>query len=218
MRKLFSILFCCFIGTFVSSQTHSFQVWTGIGTSVDISKKLSIDFEAETRFQQIGALIKQASAEIDATYNITKPLFISAGYKFADKYKKNGYFPVHTISAAIGYKKKFGDFRIGFQTKLNLEKNTYIKNNSDLIPTFLDKNKLKVTYSGIKKIKPSVFVETYHPLEAGSKFHIETVKYGANVSYGFRKHLDLDLGYIFRHEVDANEFISIATISLSKSF
>lgn len=218
MKKSALILLACFTGLFVSAQTHSFQVWTGVEVSADVSKKLSVDFEAETRFQQTSATLKQASAEIGVRYNITKPLFISGSYEFAEKYKKNGYFPVNTIAATLGYKKKFGDFRLGIQTKLNLEKNAYTKNPEDLYPDLVDKNKIKISYNGLSRLKPSLFVETYHPIEAGSQFHVATVKYGANCTIEFRKHFELDLGYMFRHEVDENEYISILTLSVSKSF
>lgn len=217
MKRFLTILFV-FVSIFANAQSHSFQVWTSLGTSADITKKLSLDFEAESRFQQTSATLKQISTEIDAQYALTKPLFIGIGYKFADKYKKNGYFPVHTILATIGYKKKFGDFRIGIQSKFNFEKNTYTKSSEDLGFECIDKNKIKITYTGIKHLRPSLFVETYHPIEIGSKYHIQTAKYGVTCSYGFRKKIDVDFGYMLRHEVDAQELISIITIGVSKSF
>lgn len=218
MKKLALIVFCCLTGIFASAQTHSFQVWTGLETSADISNKLSIDFEAEARFQQKSATFKQASAEIGVRYKLSKTLFTSVSYEFSSKYKKNGYFPINTLAATLGYKKKFGDFRFAIQSKLNVEKTSYIKNPEDVYPDLIDKNKVKISYNGLSRLKPSLFVETYHPIEAGSQFHVATVKYGANCTIEFRKHFELDLGYMFRHEVDENEYISILTLSVSKSF
>lgn len=200
----------------MSAQTHSFQVWTSIGTSVDLSKKLSLEFEAESRFQQTGSLLKQASAELGLDYNITKHFFVGTSYKFADKYKKNGYFPVHTFAAIAGYKKKFGVFRIGYQNKLNLEKNTYIKKAEDVRPSLIDKNKVKLVYTGIDRLRPSVFVETYHLVGPASRYAIETIKCGINCGMEFRKQIGVNVGYMLRQELLENESISIVTIALSK--
>lgn len=218
MKRLIVIALACLTGFSVSAQTKSFQVWTGIGTSYDFSKRLSLDFEAESRFQQNAKALKQVSAAVGARYSVTKPIFVGVGYEFADKYKKNGYFPVHTFSANVGYKKKLGDFRLGIQTKLTTEKNTYIKNPEDIYPEWKQKNKIKFAYAGLRRIKPSVAVETYHLLEAGSDYHVSTVKYSASCAIDFRKNFELGVGYMFRHEIDKCEYISIAMFSLSKSF
>ena len=218
MKKGFLILLCVFGTLLASAQTYSFQVWTGLEASIDLSKRLSLDVGVESRFQQHSALLKQASAEVGARYSVTKPLFVGASYEFADKYRIQGYFPVHTFAALVGYKKKFGNFRVAIQTKMNVSKNTYIKNEKSLLPSFVDKNKLKVAYVANKRVRPSLFVETYHPLGAGTNYSIATVKYGANCSFGFRKQIGLDLGYMLRHEIQDDELISIVTLSIEKSF
>ena len=111
-----------------------------------------------------------------------------------------------------------GDFRLGIQTKLTVEKNSYIKNPEDIYPEWKQKNKIKLGYAKYKRIKPSIAVETYHPLEAGANYRISTVKYSANCTLGFRKGIDFTAGYMFRHEIDKCEYISICTLGLSKSF
>ncbi len=208
----------CICSATIFAQTHSFQLWAGAETSYDLTNVLTLEFGIESRFQQTGAPLKQISAELGLSYNFTKSFFVGASCEYADKYKKNGYFPVYTFAGTAGYKKKFGNFKIGIQTKLNFEKNTYLKSPEDEQLGLVDKNKIKVSYKLSKRLKPSLFVETYHPLEVGSAYRIATVKYGANCAIGFRKNLDLDFGYMFRHEVVDNEFISIVSIMLSKSF
>lgn len=218
MRKCLLIILCYTVSILVSAQTKSFQVWTGIGTSYDVSKRLSIEFEAESRFQQTGATLKQASACIGGRYNLTKKFYAGASYEFSDKYKKNGYFPVHTFAASVGYKKKFGDFRLSLQSKLNLAKNSYTKKQEDIYPEIVNKNKIKFSYAGFNRIKPGAFIETYHPLESGSNYHISTVKYDVNCSFDYRWNTTFNVGYMFRHEIDENEIISILTFAVSKSF
>lgn len=216
MKRIAFIFLSIFFAGFASAQSHSFELWTGLGASVDVSKRFSLDFEAEARFQQNSALLKQGNAELGARYSITKPVYVGMSYKFTEKYRKNGYFPMHTVAAVVGYKKKIDDFRFSIQTKLNVTKNMYVKNGEGLQPEIVDKNKVKVAYSLSKHIRPSLFVETYHPIEAGSRYHIATVKYGVNCGFEFKKKLGLDLGYIFRQEIDDCQTLSILTISLSK--
>lgn len=218
VKKIVLLFLGCICCATISAQTHSFQLWTAVEASHELTNDFSIDFGIESRFQQSGALLKQVSAELGLSYNFTKSLFVGASCEYADKYKKNGYFPVYTFSGVVGYKKKFGDFKVGIQTKFNVEKNTYLKSPEDEHLGVVDKNKIKVSYKLSKRIKPSFFVETYHPLETGNKYKISTVKYGANCAIGFRKQLALDFGYMFRHEVVDNEYISIVTATLSKSF
>lgn len=218
VKKIVLLFLGCICCATISAQTHSFQLWTAVEASHELTNDFSIDFGLESRFQQTGAALKQVSAELGLSYNFMKSFFVGASCEYADKYKKNGYFPVYTVAGAVGYKKKFGNFKIGIQTKLNLEKNTYLKSPEDEQLGLVDKNKIKVSYKLSKRLKPSFFVETYHPLEIGSAYRIETVKYGANCAVGFRKNLDLDFGYMFRHEVVDNEYISIVNITISKSF
>lgn len=217
-KKIVLFVCGCICSATIFAQTHSFQLWTGVETSYELTNALALEFGVESRFQQTGAALKQISAEFGLSYSLTKSFFVGASCEYADKYKKNGYFPVYTFAGTVGYKKKLGNFKIGIQTKLNLEKNTYLKSLEDEQLGLVDKNKIKVSYKLSKRLKPSLFVETYHPLEMGNKYKIATVKYGANCAVGFRKQLDLDFGYMFRHEVVDNEFISIVTITLSKSF
>ena len=106
MKRFTLIVLACLSGILVSAQTKSFQVWTGIGVSYELSKKISFDFETETRFQQASKTLKQAAVSVGARYAITKPLYVGVSYEFADKYKKNGYFPVNTFVANLGYKRK----------------------------------------------------------------------------------------------------------------
>lgn len=218
MKRIAAVLICCLVGVFGWSQSHSVEVWTGLETSTDITKRLSIDFEAEARWQQTSALLKQLIAEMGVEYNLTKTIFIGTSYKIADKYKKNGYFPEHTLAGVIGYKKKFDSFRLAVQTKVNVSKNSYTKNKESLRPEVVDKNKIKITYTGMPRIRPSAFVETYHVVAPGSNFHIATAKYSVNCSFQFRKKTSVDLGYMLRHEIDDKLLLSIFTLTLGKSF
>ena len=218
MKRIAAVLICCLAGFSGWSQSHSIEVWTGFETSADISKRISIDFQAEARWQQTSALLKQLIAETGIDYNLSKNVFIGASYKIADKYKKNGYYPEHTIAGVVGYKKKFDSFKFAVQSKLNVSKNTYIKDEASLRPTVIVKNKIKITYTGIHRIRPSAFVETYHVVAPGSHYHIATAKYSVNCSFEFRKNTSVDLGYMLRHEIDDKLLLSIFTLTLGKSF
>lgn len=218
MKRIAAVILGCLVGVSVFAQTHSVEVWTGVETSTDITKRFSLDFEAEARWQQTSALLKQFAVEVGGKYNLSKTVYVGASYKLADKYKKSGYFPEHTLAGVLGYKKKFESFRVAAQTKLNVSKNSYTKNAKSLRPELVDKNKIKITYTGFNRIRPSAFVETYHVVAPGSNFHIATVKYSANCSFEFRKNTSVDLGYMLRHEVDDQLLISVFTLTVGKSF
>lgn len=218
MKRIAAVLICCLVGISGWSQSHSVEVWTELETSTDITKRISIDFEAEARLQQTSALLKQLAVGIGGKYNISKTVFVGASYEIADKHKKNGYFPEHTVAGVVGYKKKFDSFRFAVQSKLNVSKNTYIKNEESLRPEIVDKNKIKITYTGIDRIRPSAFVETYHVVAPGSNFHIATARYSVNCSFEFRKNTNIDLGYMLRHNIDNQLLLSIFTLTLGKSF
>lgn len=218
MKKIAAVIIGCLVGVSVMAQSHRVEVWTALETSADITNHFSVDFEAEARWQQTSALLKQLAVGIGGKYNVSKTVFVGASYEIADKYKKNGYFPEHTVAGVVGYKKKFDSFRFAVQSKLNVSKNTYIKNEESLRPEVVDKNKIKITYTGMRRIRPSAFVETYHLVAPGSNFHVTSAKYSVNCSFEFRKNTSVDLGYMLRHEIDDQLLLSIFTLTFGKSF
>lgn len=219
MRRCFVIFILCCAGLWCSAQTHIFEAWTGIETSYELNEKTDIEISAESRFQQRNTLLKQYSIEIGSSYALFKGIFVNASYEFANKNKKNGYFPVHTLCTSLGYKKKFDNgLRLNIQTKINVGKNMYTKKSEDERFELVHKNKIKLSYSINKRIRPSLFAETYHPLETGGYYSVSTLKCGINCALFINKQTYFDFGYIRRNEFEDNEIISIITCTFNKSF
>jgi len=198
IKKSIFFLVCFAYSAISFAQEQSFESWLETAVSKDLNDSYTVDIVAEARFKQTGALLKSLSGELGVSYKLSKPTTLGIGYKLTQKNREQGFFPSHTISLNFAYKEKIGSFRIAYRNKLELNKDTYYNEPADLFPSYEDRNRLKVTYGKKREfIRPSLSIETFHPLQNGAYYITET-RYGAGLSFNLKHKFECGLDIVLR--------------------
>lgn len=222
MRKnyfigLFFLIVCGYSTLY--SQTHTNELWTELGVSSEIVYNLQAEAIIETRFQEVGSYIKSISGEVGVSYKLIKPISVGITYKCTEKNRPQGFFAAHTGAFTFSYRQKYGNVRVAYRNKFEINRDTYINEYTDLYPQFEDRNRFKLSYARKKAfISPSLSIETFHTGYNQSQFLLSEIRYSCGVDFNLKNKFEASTAYTYKQSFGKSVNTSIYSISVSKSF
>ncbi|PLK42327.1 DUF2490 domain-containing protein [Emticicia sp. TH156] len=184
------------------AQDKTTNLWTGLSLSKSITKRISLEADAQWRLtnnlRTAGAYI----GELGITYKFNKHLEVSGYYRFINrrKYDKGDqewvYKPYHRFYANLNYDRKIGflkfDYRLRYQNQFKDDNGNFENDKSYL------RNKLEVAYPNKTKFTPAISADLFYRM--GEKF--DELRYKAEVNYKINKKNALGAGGFISHEFD----------------
>ncbi len=219
LKYIFIFLLCISVANALFSQSHTNELWTELGASVDVYQDVSVDAVVEARFQEIGSYLKSVSGEVGFSYKVSKPFSIGVSYKCTEKYKPQGFFAAHTGAFSVSYREKFGDVRVAYRNKFEASRDMYVNESSDLLPSFEDRNRLKISYARKKAfLSPSISIETFHAVASSQSFTLIEMRYGAGLDFNLKNKYEAGIAYTFKQSFGKPTNTSVYSLSIAKSF
>lgn len=206
-----SLVFLSFLFLGVSAQSQSeFQVWTEVGASGKVVKRLEWSFDLNTRFGNYG--VNTFFPQLGFEYKVKKWFRPSIDYRFVlDKDKYGNYSNANRINFNANFKERFGRFdmsaRVRYQyafsreagpqnTNLDFDQafrlkaaGSYDIDNSIIAPTFSAELFFDPQYGpnrGFSKIRTSVGIELEldGPHKISGKYQLDKAfEYGKNLRH-----------------------------------
>lgn len=113
MKKI--IIFISIISSTAFTQQIDAELWLGVAIKADLSKKLSLKYETQTRFNQNATRLKTYYNELSIDYELIKNLEIGTTYRYSRRNRDTYYLGDNRICFNLEYEKKITE--IGFKLK-----------------------------------------------------------------------------------------------------
>jgi hypothetical protein len=222
--KLLSIIVFQGMSAVLKSQTNDFGVWTAICVQKEI-KKWSFEASGGLRTQNNVQQVNRWSLQLDAAYDIMKPLKIGASYEFQYCYdeKYTDFQPRNRFSAFLQGKQKLGNFTFslrervqattkddGDRVKSSGKIDTYKMN-----PAWVWRNKMKVVWNIPNfPVNPALSLETFYQLNNpdGNVFYKQ--RYTLSLEYKISKKHALEAYSLLDRELNISDPVRMFVVGM----
>lgn len=193
------------------SQENDMATWVSAGISKEIADDFDISLEQGIRLSDNSSAINSINTDLGLSYSLAKHFDLKLGYRFSNKSKDNGYFAKHRWNIDGSFDTKISRFKFEYRNRFQIEKDTYINEQTDLYPTYENRNKLKIEYNIRGCVTdPYTSVETYHILNAATPYSITNYRYSLGVTTKLKYDIKLDIAFLYNRslsETIENAFI-----------
>lgn len=188
------LIISCLLTVPAFAQQESLGLWTGLATDVRLTKRLTLNANAQIRFSDNVQVTRAYLGELGVSYKLNKHWEVAGYYRYTGRLKKNKetdtyyYRPYHRFYAEVSYEQKLGrrlelDYRLRYQNQFKDDNDAVVADGSYL------RNKLGLSYRTGTRITPFVSADVFYRL--GSSF--DQVRYKAGVQVQLAKAHSVDL-------------------------
>lgn len=188
-------------------QVKDAHLWGSIGLKLDITKKIAVDYETQTRFYKNASALDSYINEAGVKYKLNKKLDVSLDYRYSRKNQESYFEGVHRLALNFSAEHEFENLgleikgRVRYQVPFN-----YLGIINDAIyPDNRNVMRFKVgakyTPVNLKKIQPYASYEIYKSLNPINAYNaIDSYRFNFGLSFDLPKRHSLDVGYLFERE------------------
>ena len=202
-NKIFIICFFAIILPQICySQNDDFGIWYGLNAESSLTKKLDIDVSAMIRTFNDASKIEQAFMEAGISYKFNKYLSVAGSYRIINNLENNSEFHIrHKFFADVKGTLPIGNFSFSSRFRLQILKKTFIEKESDKVPDYHGRIKLKLIYKIPRfPVNPYLSVESFIPLYRNSSRLIDKNRFTLGSDYKISKKHSVGLEYIFQRD------------------
>jgi hypothetical protein len=187
--------------------------WLGAEIEYDLPKKITLEADLEARALNAGGIqVGKYLAQIGLTYRISERFHIGYKNRFEWRLEENlHYYYRNNMILDLEFNYPTGRFKLDYRSRFQRLTKTYINSEFDLIPALHWRNKIELSYDIPETLlEPTVFCETFTPLNAYHLRNIDQIRTGAEVSYPVAKWQSLTGGIMYvneRYEVRQSDII-----------
>jgi hypothetical protein len=206
MQKLIKILRsgCPFVFVFFVEYLCAQEVDNGLWLSPSVEyrgiKKLELTVAPELRWDEDISRLRTRQVDLKARYDFKKGYFAGLSLRIGAIQRNSGWQPRQRIQLNGGKRWKPGDFRIGYTTKVQFTFSGQTRTrDADLNSNF--RNKLAVSYAGIKKFTPGISYELFHGLSGRDFLELQDWRFVIEGEFKINKRNYVGLGYLLQQEI-----------------
>lgn len=205
MKKIILYIFLC-LPLLGQSQTVDAHVWTGLGLSYKINKKISVDYKTQTRFYKNASVLRVYFNQIGGSFKITDDFKVGLDYRFSRKRKNDAYFVSenrYMINAIYGYSVKPINMKFSVRARYQNGFDRLSTINNVITPNIYNVFRLKLIAKyknpDFKRVQPFLGYEMFKSLNREPiKFGINTHRIKAGVVLDLPKKNEVKLSYIYQ--------------------
>lgn len=200
------LLVICALGSLISyGQVKDANLWMGYGLEMEMTKKISLELESQTRFNNNASSFNQFYTELSAGYDIIKPINVSGTYRYSRKNNGDYYFSQNRFCLDLSYKFKL-DMGLGFKTRARYQH--VFDRLKEVNGVYPDKGNLyrqsfKISYDipNFKLITPYIGGELFYALQpVNPTSKLDTYRFKAGMDFDLPKRISLRLFYTYEYE------------------
>lgn len=232
MKKIGYYLFAGLLAIPVTTEaqaSNDFGIWSSVGISKSLSKKITLEGELENRTMDNSSQVSRWGLQLGGSYKVVKFLSLGAAYQF-QYYNDTKYSDFQPRNRFIvygqgKYKWKFLSFSLRERFQLTTkDESDRIKasgkiNTYKINPSSVWRNRLKVEYDIHKsRFSPFVSFESFYQLNNPDGNDFEGLRYTIGTSYKINKRNFLDISGIYDKEINTDEPTNRSVISLGYTY
>lgn len=210
LRDLLSILFI-FLSCFLSAQEKDAGLWTGIGLSYDVNKKLEVSISPEFRLEENISRVGSVFCDFGAEYKLGNGFFATATYRGGAKNRIDYFQTRQRLQLGLGYKWKSEDFSISYALRYQGSIQGGLSGDSDADFITIIRNKFAVKYEGVKKYTFSTSYEFFNSVALVNRLEWQNWRWTIEAERKLNKRNFISLGYLIQKDlkssVPASDFV-----------
>lgn len=189
--------------TLTHAQTDGLGLWTGVATDFRLTKKWTINANAQVRFSDNIRVTRAYLGEVGVSYKLTKRIEVAGYYRYTGRLRKNKetdtyyYRPYHRFYGEASYGQTFAkrlkvDYRIRYQNQFKDDNDAIVADKSYI------RNKLELGLRNESRFTPFVSADLFYRLSTPDlPGGFDQVRYKAGTNIRIAKNHGLDL-FVFR--------------------
>lgn len=206
-------IFLIFLCTAAAAQVNDAGLWLSLCADKKITKKITLDFSHELRFNENISELGTSFTELGAQYKISKKIAVSAYYRFIQRRQLNDFYLArHRSFIDISYRRKIKKIAVTLRQRLQGQLDAIKTEDDGGLPEYYMRTKFTAKLDMDKKYTPYIAGEIFYPVFAGMNTEVDNYRLSAGVEYELNKRHSFTLSYIINREVNVSnpwtEYIS----------
>lgn len=197
------------------------QLWTGAAIEKSLGKAWSLSLKEEIRFKHDISEINNFFTDAGLRYTINKNFALELGYRYTrDKNSDDSYDSQTRYNLDLRYKGRLDFIALTYRLRYQKEVEGF-----NLIDQGTDyekyvRQRLKIFYTGFKKISPYVSAELFHLFEYAKPAEFDYIRFQGGVKYEPGRLGSFNLAFGFNRELTSEEpaLISMCRINYTYEF
>jgi len=210
LRNLLVILFV-FASCILNAQEKDAGLWTGIGLSYDVNKKIEVSLSPEFRFEENISRIGSLFCDVGADYKLGNGFFATVTYRVGAKNRIDYFQTRQRLQLGFGYKLKTENltFSYAFRYQASIQGGLSSESDADFIT--IVRNKFGVKYEGMKKYTFSTSFEFFNSASQVNRLEWQNWRWAVEAERKLNKRNFVSLGYLIQKDlvssVPASDFV-----------
>lgn len=205
MRRLFFFTFL--ISTLSFGQVQDAEFWAGIAIKADVTKKLSLKYETQTRFFKNASTLKTYYNELNADYEVFDDFELGLGYRYSKRNRGANFAGDNRISLNSSYDFNLAETGLKFKTRARYQYsferfgviNDFIY--PDIDHLFRWKFELEYENDAFKRIIPFAGYELFKAIQPAGYNGLDGYRVYAGFELDLPNRHAFEFKYIFEYEV-----------------
>ncbi len=203
----------------VSAQVNDAGLWASINLEKKITRKVSIHFTEELRFNENISELGMFFSELTGEYRFSKLLSVSGGYRFINKRRlDDSYSKRHRYLFNLNVKEKVGNLAMNVRIRYQSQYSDVESSPDGKIPSNYIRPKLTLKYDLNKKYTPWIYGELFVNVNRADGMLLDNYRVGGGVEYDFSKRSTLELGYLVNGELQVANPLTSYIISIGWNY
>ena len=203
---LVSLTLLLFAQSQVLAQVNDAGLWASVNLEKKFSKKFSIHFSEELRFNENISELGLFFSELTGEYQFSKMVSISGGYRFIQRRRLDDSYSIrHRYLVNLNIKKKFGQVGTNFRLRYQSQYADVESSPDGKVPDNYLRPKLTLKYDLNKKYTPYISGEMFVDLNRPDGILFDNYRVEAGVDYEISKRSSIDLGYLISKEIQVKD-------------
>jgi hypothetical protein len=196
------VIICLLVSSAAIAQVNDAGLWTSVNLEKKLSRKVSLHFTEELRFNENISELGMFFSELTGEYRFSKVLSVSGGYRFINKRSlDDSYSKRHRYLFNLNVKEKVGDLGLNLRIRYQSQYADVESSPDGMVPSNYVRPKLTLKYDLNKKYTPWAYGELFVNVNRADGMLLDNYRVGAGFEYEFSKRSSLELGYLVNGEV-----------------
>jgi hypothetical protein len=202
-RKLLSILFI-FVYSFLSAQEKDAGLWTGLGFSYDVNKKIEVAVSPEFRFEENVSRIGSVFCDVGVDYKLGNGFFATATYRIGARNRIDYFQTRQRLQLGFGYKWKTEVLTVSYAFRYQASIQGGLSGDSDADFITIIRNKFGVKYEGVKKYTFSTSYEFFNSVALVNRLEWQNWRWTIEAERKLNKRNFISLGYLIQKDLESS--------------
>jgi len=185
-----------------TAQTEDFQLWSGIGLDISVTRRVSVKIEEELRLMDNVTRVDNYFTDAGISYNFWNNFTLGGYYRFIRKNElEDVYSTIHKYYIDLEYDNRLGRWEFSLRTRYQSRYKNVKSSELGYKPEKHSRNKISLAYDIYRSpLKPEIWCEVYYQLNNSEGNEIDKLRFAPELNYSINKSNRVKIYYMIEKE------------------